>query len=82
MLVIDENLHDQRIMAAISTWYPGQVPLLSRTHSLRVPLGSPPFGFLPFGFLPFGFLQGMQGMQGRQGMHAGVVGGGIRRSVA
>jgi hypothetical protein len=58
MLVIDENLHDQRIMAAISTWYPGQVPLLSRAHSLRVPLGSP------------------------QGMHAGVVGGGIRRWVA
>jgi hypothetical protein len=25
MLVIDENLHDQRIMAALSTWYPGQV---------------------------------------------------------
>jgi hypothetical protein len=25
MLIIDENLHDQRIMAAISTWHPGQV---------------------------------------------------------
>jgi hypothetical protein len=25
MLVIDENLHDQRTMAALSTWYPGQV---------------------------------------------------------
>ena len=25
MLIIDENLHDQRIMAALSTWYPGQV---------------------------------------------------------
>jgi hypothetical protein len=25
MIVIDENLHDQRIMAAISAWYPGQV---------------------------------------------------------
>lgn len=25
MLIIDENLHDQRIMVALSTWYPGQV---------------------------------------------------------
>lgn len=25
MIVVDENLHDQRIMEAISTWYPGQV---------------------------------------------------------
>jgi hypothetical protein len=25
MLIIEENLHDQRIMAAISNWYPGQV---------------------------------------------------------
>jgi hypothetical protein len=25
MIVVDENLHDQRIMQAISAWYPGQV---------------------------------------------------------
>ena len=25
MIVIDENLHDQRIIEAISAWYPGQV---------------------------------------------------------
>jgi hypothetical protein len=25
MIVIDENLHDRRIMAAISAWYPGRV---------------------------------------------------------
>ena len=25
MIVVDENLHDRRIMAAISAWYPGQV---------------------------------------------------------
>lgn len=25
MIVVDENLHDLRIMDAISTWYPGQV---------------------------------------------------------
>ena len=25
MIVVDENLHDQRIMAAIFAWYPGQV---------------------------------------------------------
>jgi hypothetical protein len=25
MIVIDENLHDQWIMATISAWYPGQV---------------------------------------------------------
>jgi hypothetical protein len=25
MIVVDENLHDQRIMRAISAWYPGQV---------------------------------------------------------
>jgi len=25
MIVVDENLHDQRIMRALSSWYPGQV---------------------------------------------------------
>jgi len=25
MIVVDENIHDQRIMQAISAWYPGQV---------------------------------------------------------
>jgi hypothetical protein len=25
MIVVDENLHDQRIIEAISAWYPGQV---------------------------------------------------------
>lgn len=25
MIVVDENLHDRRIMEAISAWYPGQV---------------------------------------------------------
>jgi hypothetical protein len=25
MIVLDENLHDRRIIAAISTWYPGRV---------------------------------------------------------
>ena len=25
MIIVDENLHDQRIMEAISAWYPGQV---------------------------------------------------------
>ncbi len=25
MLVVDENLHDQRLMNAMATWYPGQV---------------------------------------------------------
>ena len=25
MIVLDENIHDQRIIAAISAWYPGQV---------------------------------------------------------
>jgi hypothetical protein len=25
MIVVDENLHDQRIMEAFSAWYPGQV---------------------------------------------------------
>jgi hypothetical protein len=25
MIVLDENLHDQRILAAIAEWYPGQV---------------------------------------------------------
>ena len=25
MIVIDENLHDQRVMDAISAWYPGQL---------------------------------------------------------
>ncbi len=25
MIVFDENLHDQRILAAIAAWYPGQV---------------------------------------------------------
>jgi len=25
MIVLDENLHDQRIIEAVSTWYPGQV---------------------------------------------------------
>ena len=25
MIVVDENLHDQRIMSAIAAWYPGRV---------------------------------------------------------
>jgi hypothetical protein len=25
MIVLDENVHDQRILAAIAAWYPGQV---------------------------------------------------------
>ena len=25
MIIVDENLHDRRLIAAISAWYPGQV---------------------------------------------------------
>lgn len=30
MIVVDENIHDQRIIAAISAWYPGRVISITR----------------------------------------------------